>query len=69
MANKLILVTFFVITSLLSSAQKKDISVLAYYTGNQNADSFAIEKLTHIIFSFCHLKEINFQWMMQKIRR
>ena len=39
-------------------AQKNDISVIAYYPGgSDNIDSFAIEKLTHIIFSFAHLKE------------
>ena len=32
-------------------------AVIAYYAGRVNqADSFAIEKITHIIFSFCHLK-------------
>ena len=56
MAHKLILFTFFVLSPLLSFDQKKDILILAYYTGGQNADSFAIEKLTHIIFSFGHLK-------------
>jgi chitinase len=31
--------------------------VIAYYAGaSQRLDSFAVEKLTHIIFSFCHLK-------------
>ena len=40
----------------VSLAQKNDISVIAYYTGGDDIDSFAIEKLTHIIFSFCHLK-------------
>ncbi|MEO8112411.1 MAG: glycoside hydrolase family 18 protein [Ginsengibacter sp.] len=38
-------------------AQKNDIDVIAYYTGGpDNIDSFAIDKLTHIIFSFAHLK-------------
>jgi chitinase len=52
---------FFFISMLLfcsfSRAQKNDISVIAYYTGGNDIDSFAIEKLTHIIFSFCHLKQ------------
>ncbi|MEO5893224.1 MAG: glycosyl hydrolase family 18 protein [Ferruginibacter sp.] len=56
MADKLILVTFFVLSALSSFAQKKEVSILAYYVGGQNPDSFAIEKLTHIIFSFGHLK-------------
>jgi chitinase len=40
-------------------AQKKnDFAVIAYYAGNDitQVDSFSVEKLTHIIFSFCHLK-------------
>lgn len=38
-------------------AQKKDISVIAYYTGGpDNIDSFSVGKLSHIIFSFAHLK-------------
>jgi chitinase len=33
------------------------ITVIAYYFGPaEQVDSFAVEKLTHIIFSFCHLK-------------
>ena len=56
MPCKLVLVTLFVLSALLSFAQKKDISILAYYVGGPNPDSFAIEKLTHIIFSFGHLK-------------
>ena len=38
--------------------QKNNFAVIAYYAGNNTSqiDSFAIEKLTHIIFSFCHLK-------------
>lgn len=36
---------------------KKPITVIAYYAGRADkVDSFAAEKLTHIIFSFCHLK-------------
>src|ERR1700694_1577524 len=33
-------------------------AVIAYYAGNNPAqiDSFPVEKLTHLIFSFCHLK-------------
>jgi chitinase len=34
------------------------VNVIAYYSGNATLiDSFPIEKLTHIIYSFCHLKE------------
>src|SRR5687768_1197021 len=38
---------------------KKDIAVMAYYFPGGNLtriDSFPVEKLSHIIFSFCHLK-------------
>src|SRR3954471_16503082 len=35
----------------------QSITVIAYYFGPaEQVDSFAAEKLTHIIFSFCHLK-------------
>ncbi len=39
-------------------AQSKNNFVVAgYYSGNlSQIDSFAVEKLTHLIFSFCHLK-------------
>ena len=37
--------------------KKKNISVIAYYAGRADRiDSFEVEKLTHIIFCFCHLK-------------
>jgi chitinase len=39
------------------SQAKKDITVIAYFFGApEMVDSVAPEKLTHIIFSFCHLK-------------
>lgn len=35
---------------------KKDIAVIAYYAGRSTMiDSFEVEKLTHLIFCFCHL--------------
>lgn len=38
-------------------AQKKDFTVIAYYSaGPDQVDQIPAEKLTHIIFSFCHLK-------------
>ena len=45
----------------ISNAQKntgpKDFAVIAYYAGRTTMiDSFEVEKLTHLIFSFCHLK-------------
>src|ERR1700737_3645711 len=40
-----------------SSKQPRETAVIGYYAGRNTAiDSFATEKLTHIIFSFCHLK-------------
>lgn len=42
-------------TSLAQAPRK--INVIAYYSGGpEKVDSFAVEKLSHIIFSFCHLK-------------
>jgi chitinase len=38
-------------------AQKNDFTILAYYAGGpEKAKELPAEKLTHIIFSFCHLK-------------
>src|SRR5437879_13756162 len=39
------------------AAQPKSIHVIGYFSGNaQQVESIQTEKLTHIIFSFCHLK-------------
>jgi len=38
------------------AAQAQSLAVIGYYAGRSTAvDSFPTEKLTHIIFSFCHL--------------
>ncbi len=46
--------------SIFIAAQTKgrnNIAVIAYYAGRTTMiDSFEVEKLTHLIFSFCHLK-------------
>lgn len=55
----------FVFMTLLSlfnpyvvAQQVPDFSVIAYYTGDdQKIDQYDVGKLTHIIFSFCHLKD------------
>lgn len=48
--------SLFLATTLLS-AQKKDFNIIAYYShGPEMVDDLPAEKLTHIIFSFCHLK-------------
>lgn len=58
---KKVLVSLFAANILFISAfsqQRKDIAVIGYFAGPASAlDSFPIQKLTHIIFSFCHLKE------------
>jgi len=56
---KKLLFLSFVFVTIVSSAQttKEKISVIGYYAGDaQHVDAYSIEKLTHIIFSFCHLK-------------
>ncbi|HJW16908.1 MAG TPA: glycoside hydrolase family 18 protein [Flavisolibacter sp.] len=56
----LLTVVFSLIFSISLHAQTpKDISVIAYYAGKRltEVDSIPAEKLTHIIFSFCHLKD------------
>lgn len=57
----ILLSLFFYSLSLTSAAQKdgekKDFAVIAYYAGRPTmVDSFEVEKLTHLIFCFCHLK-------------
>jgi chitinase len=56
--KKLLLLTF-VLNALIMNAQKpvKNFSVIAYYAGDSaHIDAYSVEKLTHIIFSFCHLQ-------------
>ncbi|HYC84450.1 MAG TPA: glycoside hydrolase family 18 protein [Chryseosolibacter sp.] len=52
---------FFILAILLSvaeiSAQSREFNIIAYYAGGpERVDSLPAEKLTHIIYSFCHLK-------------
>ncbi len=51
---------FFLAMPFCNAQKEKDknnIAVIAYYAGRNNMiDSFEVEKLTHLIFSFCHLK-------------
>jgi chitinase len=52
----LFLMFFFTLTGKSQKTNDK-LAVIAYYTGNETViDSFEVQKLTHIIFSFCHLK-------------
>lgn len=54
---KKVLLFAFVFVVFVCNAQTKKISVIAYYDGDANSiDAYPVEKLTHIIFSFCHLK-------------
>lgn len=40
-----------------SKKKGEEMVVIAYYSGNSKAiDNFQVKKLTHIIYSFCHLK-------------
>jgi chitinase len=49
----ILLLTF---AEFLAAQSKNDINVLAYYSaGPEKVDSLPAKKLTHIIFSFCHL--------------
>ena len=58
---KTILLIIFASNILFSSAfpqQNSGIAVIGYFAGRSSAlDSFTVQKLTHLIFSFCHLKE------------
>jgi chitinase len=47
----------FLVFQFSSQAQKKSITVTAYYAGDTaQINQYDPKKLTHIIFSFCHLK-------------
>jgi chitinase len=52
------IIIIFLLSALVSAAQStKKLNVIGYYFGPpEKVDSIAAEKLTHIIFSFCHLK-------------
>lgn len=58
MMKRLMFFLFLFASSIDSISQsKKNLTVIAYYSaGPEKVDSLAAEKLTHIIFSFCHLK-------------
>ncbi len=57
--KKIILLLVFATTACIVNAQNqlKKTAVIAYYSGDLNSvDAYPVEKLTHIIYSFCHLK-------------
>jgi chitinase len=52
-----VILLFLVTTVVTAKAQPGNFHILAYYAaGPERVDSLAAEKLTHIIYSFCHLK-------------
>ncbi len=58
MIRKILIVVFLLVTfTTLLPGQNKPFNIIAYYShGPEMVDSIPAEKLTHIIFSFCHLK-------------
>ena len=46
------------ITNSILAQSNKNLAVIAYYTGDDKLiNEFEVNKLTHIIYSFCHLKD------------
>jgi chitinase len=58
MLRPLLLLFFISVFSVCSAQQNRQkINVIGYYAGSPTmVDSFQVEQLTHLIFSFCHLK-------------
>ena len=56
--KKLLLIVFVLNVCIVNAQQPaQKISVIAYYAGDAaHIDAYPVEKLTHIIFSFCHLQ-------------
>lgn len=53
----LFLLTLFTKAVKAQTLPKQKTAVIAYYAGDaESVSAFPVEKLTHIIFSFCHLK-------------
>ncbi len=61
MVRSILPMLILVLATVLAKAQtkaSKDFAVIAYYTGDSKAiDQYPVDKLTHIIFSFCYLKD------------
>jgi chitinase len=54
---KILIPAFLLFTTALCAQTKNDFTIIAYYSGGPDqVDSLPAEKLTHIIFSFCHLR-------------
>ncbi len=56
--KNVLIIAVFLLKVFHATCQQHDFSVIAYYAGKdtQEVEKFAISKLTHVIFSFCHLK-------------
>lgn len=53
-----IYVLLFLVPLFACAQNKQNLSVIAYYKGDdKQIDKYDVSKLTHIIFSFCHLKD------------
>src|SRR5689334_19677547 len=58
--KNIILLSLLLICIVSFAQPNKDLTIIAYYSGGPaQVDSLPAEKLTHIIFSFCHLKGNN----------
>jgi chitinase len=59
MTRNIKLILLLLLTVCYANAQKaKNLDIIAYYTGDDKTiNEFEVNKLTHIIYSFCHLKE------------
>ncbi len=56
--KKIALVFFCLFLGQAYAQKTKSIDVIAYYTGDDKViEQYDVTKLTHIIFSFCHLKD------------
>ena len=59
MRRSLLLFWTLLLCHITAMAQSKgeEMAVIAYYSGNSKAiDNYQVKKLTHIIYSFCHLR-------------
>jgi chitinase len=52
-------ILLLLLTACYTNAQKaQNLDIIAYYTGDDKSiNDYEVNKLTHIIYSFCHLKE------------
>lgn len=49
---------FLLFTNGISAQTNKKLDIIAYYTGDDKSiNDYEVNKLTHIIYSFCHLKD------------